>query len=152
MADRPDFKKTQEISLDLAQQIANMSNISQVNLALNVIIPMDVTNTNHRGAPTTLGADGKIYIDTATLKQLFAQAVDARDPSLVPDVLNLQMAVKNILKKNPTITSDLRSHDTIPMIDAEAVREALRSHPAPPVRPRNTDFTKTTPFTPPKKP
>lgn len=125
-----------------------MSNISQVNLALNVIIPMDVTNANHRGAPTILGEDGKIYIDTATLKQKFAEAVAVRDPSMVPDVLNLQVAVKNILKKNPEITPELRSHDTIPMIDAAAVREALRSASEPTVRP----FAKTTPFTPPKKP
>lgn len=151
MRERPDFKRTQEISLDIAKQIASMNAKSQVNLVLNVIVPMDPENQDHRGAPTII-RDGKIYIDTTTLKTLFNKAVDAREPSLVPDVLNLQQAVKNILKQNPEITHALRAHDTVPIINADSVREALRNHPAPPTRPRNTDFAKTMPYTPPKKP
>lgn len=146
MRDRPDFKKTQEISIDLADQIAGMNTVSQVNLALNVIIPMDPKNENHRGAPTVM-RHGKIYIDTDSLKKMFSDALEARNPSHVPDVLNLQKAVQNILNKNPVITTEKRPRETIPTIDADAVREALLNPP----KPRNPNFAKTIPFAPPKK-
>lgn len=147
MRDRPDFKKTQEIGIDLADQIAVMNSVSQVNLALNVIVPMDPENESHRGAPTIM-RDGKIYIDTTALKQMFAEALDARDPSRVPDVLNLQKAVKNILAKNPVITAEKRPRETMPTIDADTVQKGLLN----PTQQRNPNFAKTIPYTPPKKP
>jgi hypothetical protein len=73
MRERPDFKRTQEISLDIAKQIASMNAKSQVNLVLNVIVPMDPENQDHRGAPTII-RDGKIYIDTTTLKNTLQQS------------------------------------------------------------------------------
>ncbi len=146
MSERPDFKKTQEITIDLANQIAIMTSASEVRLALSLVIPKNPENESHHGAPTIMRG-GKIYIDTNALKKMFADALDARDPSRVPDVLNLQKAVKNILAKNPIITAEKRPRETMPTIDADAVQKALLS----PTKPRNPNFAKTIPFTPPKK-
>lgn len=120
----PDFKKTQEISLDIAAQIASMSSLSTIRLALKVNIPMNPEDPNLRGAPTIL-KDGKIFVDTASLLRQIERAIRTRNYKDVPDVLNLQQAVKNVLEKNPTITTSIRPKDTLPEISAEQVRAAL---------------------------
>lgn len=144
MRERPDFKKTQEISIDLADQIAAMSSVSQINLALNVIIPMNPENESHRGAPTVM-RDGKIYIDTSVLKKKFAEALNAHDPLQVPDVLNLQQAVKNVLKKRHIALHKSRHQDTIPTVDPKDTPNDQET------KKRNPNLAKTIPYTPPKK-
>lgn len=140
MRDRPDFKQTQEISLDVATQIGMMDDALEVAKALRLHIPWDATNVNHHGVPK-VSRDGVDVFDSEFLVEALCEAISQNNPSLVPDVLNLRQAVKNILKTKTTVT---RSRDTLPDIDENAVRAAL----TPARKIRNPELSRTTRYTP----
>lgn len=140
MRDRPDFKQTQEISLDVATQIGMMNNAIEVAKLLRLHIPWDATNVNHHSVPK-VSRDGVDEFDSEFLVEALCEAISQNNPSLVPDVLNLRQAVKNILNTKTTVT---RSRDTLPDIDENAVRAALAQTP----NKRNPELSRTTRYTP----
>lgn len=140
MRERPDFKRTQELSLDIATQIGMMHDAREVAKALRLHVPLDAISASHHGVPK-VSRDGVDYFDSEFLVDALCSAISQNNPSLVPDVLNLRQAVKNILKTQTTVT---RSRDTLPDINEDTVREAI----APTPKIRNPELSQTIRYTP----
>lgn len=92
----PEFNKTQPIERSLADQIPSMVRESQLLSALHLRVPYDGSDPN----VPTIASDGAVIIDMNALRDIVRHAITHEDTSMVPQIMGLPIAVRNIISAN----------------------------------------------------
>ena len=96
MAKKDEFNQTRILADTFRRDMSHKTTMHEVMSLLNVIVPFKEGDPTMQGAPTKL-VNGVVHVDTETLKTMFRAAVSQKNHDLVPDVLGLRTAAKNII-------------------------------------------------------